>query len=406
MSMISVEQALGHVLAGVAKLGTEAVSVADAHGRVLAANVASRVTQPPSDVSAMDGYAVRAEDVATVPVTLTQIGESAAGSRFSGSIGPGQAARIFTGAPVPDGADAIVIQEDTEADGDAILINEVPVPGRYIRRAGLDFKQGDVLLPAGSLITARDVSLASAMNIPWLNVVRKPRIAILSTGDELVMPGEPLGPDQIISSNSLGMGALVTAMGGEPINLGIARDEPASLKSFLEGVRGADMLVTIGGASVGDYDLVKSVLGEEGLDMNFSSVAMRPGKPLIFGRIHDRPMLGLPGNPVSAGVTSVLFLRPAIEVMLGLDREAAPPETARLGRDVVANDHRQDYLRSRLSVGRDGDLTATPFEVQDSSMLALFAKADCLVVRPPNAAAATAGTRVEIVRLEWSTVGI
>ena len=406
MSMLPVADALGKVLAGVAPLGSEQVSVAAAHGRVLAEDVASRLTQPPADVSAMDGYAVRAEDVAKTPVDLEQIGESAAGDGFDGTVGSGQAARIFTGAPVPPGADAIVIQEDTESDGTRITVKKTVAAGRYIRPAGLDFKVGDVLLPAGRLVSARDISLASAMNIPWLRVVRKPRIAILSTGNELVMPGEPLGRNQIISSNSLGLGALVTAMGGEPINLGIAGDTAESLKSFLEGVKSADMLVTIGGASVGDYDLVKTVLGEEGLDITFSTVAMRPGKPLIFGRIHGCPMLGLPGNPVSAGVTSVLFLRPAIEVMLGLNRGHRPPEAAVLGRDLDANDHRQDYLRSKLTIGDSGDLTVTPFERQDSSMLALFAAADCLAIRPPNAAPAKAGDRIEIIRLEWSTVGI
>lgn len=406
MSMLPVAEALSKVLAGVEPLGSEQVSVAAAHGRVLAEDVASRVTQPPADVSAMDGYAVRAEDVAKTPVDLTQIGESAAGDGFDGSVGPDQAARIFTGAPVPPGADAIVIQENTDSNGDKITVKEPAAAGRYIRPAGLDFKEGDVLLPAGRLISARDISLASAMNIPWLRVVRKPRIAILSTGNELVMPGEPLGRNQIISSNSLGLGALVTAMGGEPINLGIAGDTAESLKSFMEGVKGADMLVTIGGASVGDYDLVKTVLGEEGLDITFSTVAMRPGKPLIFGRLHDRPMLGLPGNPVSAGVTSVLFLRPAIEVMLGLNREERVAEMAVLGRDLEANDHRQDYLRSKLAIGGNGDLTVTPFDKQDSSMLAYFAAADCLAIRPPNASPAKAGERIEIIRLEWSTVGI
>ena len=406
MSLIPVEEALKSVLAGVSRLGAEEVSVSDAHGRVLAEDVLSRVTQPPADVSAMDGYAVRAEDVADVPVVLTQIGESAAGSSFDGKVGPGEAARIFTGAPVPAGADAIVIQEDTESDGDQITVAESVAQGRYIRPAGLDFKQGDALLKAGRFITARDISLASAMNIPWLRVIRRPRIAVLSTGDELVMPGEPLGPNQIISSNSLGLGALVRAMGAEAINLGIAKDDPESLLEMIEGAGRADMLVTIGGASVGDYDLVKSVLGQQGLDIKFSTVAMRPGKPLIFGSIHGTPMLGLPGNPVSAGVTSVLFLRPAIEVMLGVDRTEQPVETAKLGRNLVANDFRQDYLRSSLTVAPDGELTATPFEKQDSSMLALFAKADCLVIRPPNAPEIEAGDRVEIIRLEWSTLGI
>lgn len=404
--MISVAEALERVLTGVSRLGTEELSVADAHGRVLAEDVFSRVTQPPANVSAMDGYAVRAVDCGATPVNLTQIGESAAGSAFLGDVGAGQAVRIFTGAPVPAGADAIVIQENTEVDANQVTVKEPAEYGRYIRQAGLDFKKGEVLLKAGRFVTARDISLSSAMNIPWLRVVRKPRIAILSTGDELVMPGEPLGPNQIISSNNLGLGAFLRAMGAEAINLGIAKDTAGSLLEMLKGAGGSDMLVTIGGASVGDHDLVKSVLGQEGLEITFSTVAMRPGKPLIFGKINGRPMLGLPGNPVSAGVTSVLFLRPAIEVMLGVSRPKRSAETAKLGRHVVANDFRQDYLRASLSVADDGTLIATPFEVQDSSMLALFAKADCLVIRAPDAPAMEVGERVEIIRLGWSTLGI
>lgn len=404
--MISVADALAQVLAGVEPLNAERVGVANAFGRVLAEDVASRLTQPSRAVSAMDGYAVRAEDVRNVPATLTRIGESAAGNGYDGGISAGQTVRIFTGAPVPDGADAIVIQEDTETDGDKITMTEAPTPGRYIRSAGLDFAEGDVLLARGRRMTARDVSLAAAMNVPWLTVTRKPRIALLSTGDELVLPGEPVGPDQIISSNSIGLGSFIQAMGGEAVNLGIARDDPDDLRRMLDGVRGADMLVTIGGASVGDYDLVKTVLGGEGLDITFSTVAMRPGKPLIFGAIHGKPMLGLPGNPVSAGVTSVLFLRPAIGVMLGLNNDETPRETALLGRDVPANDHRQDYLRSTLGMSPDGELTATPFKKQDSSMLRLFAQSDCLVVRPPNAPPLAAGERVDIVRLDWSNLSV
>jgi len=401
--MISVAEALAKVLAGVKPLNAERISITEAFGRVLAEDVPSRITQPFADVSAMDGYAVRSDDVQTIPAAVTQIGESAAGSGFAGSIGPGEAVRIFTGAPVPEGADAIVIQEDTEADGNRITVTEAPVKGRYIRLAGLDFREGDALLTKGRRLTTRDVGLAAAMNVPWVSVIRQPQIALLSTGDELVLPGEPLGPDQIISSNSVGLSAFIRAIGGTPINLGIARDDPASLRAMLEGVRGADMLVTIGGASVGDYDLVKSVLGKEGLDITFSQVAMRPGKPLIFGTIHDRPMLGLPGNPVSAFVCSTLYLRPMVDVMLGAETPetaGAVTETALLGKDLTENDRRQDYLRATLSRNADGDFVATPFDKQDSSMLAVFAKADCLVVRPPHAPPVEAGARVPIIRLD------
>ncbi len=397
--MIAVDEALENVLAGVSQLGSEDINIADAQGRILAADVASHLTQPPVDVSAMDGYAVRSADVAMVPVTLAQIGESAAGSGFNGKIEAGQTIRIFTGAPVPEGADAIVIQEDTDVDGDQITMKEVSPAGKFIRPAGLDFNTGDVLLKAGIRLNSRNTALAAAMNVPWLKVTRQPRVAIFSTGDELVMPGEPLGPDQIISSNSIGLAAFVQANGGVPINLGIAKDDPDSLREILSTITGTDMLVTIGGASVGDYDLVKTVLGEEGLDITFSRVAMRPGKPLIFGKIKGIPMLGLPGNPVSAGVTAALFLRPAMNKMLGAADTTHVTETAVLGRDLAENDKRQDYIRATLTMGSEGTLTATPFDHQDSSMLARFAEAACLIVRAPFAGPIKAGERVKIIRL-------
>jgi len=290
--MISVAEALAKVTGGVRPLAAEQVSLADALGRVLAEHVASRITNPPVAVSAMDGYAVRAADVARVPATLRVIGESAAGSGFDGTVGAGEAVRIFTGAPLPAGADAIVIQEDTDSDGDgdAVTVNEAAPEGHFIRPAGLDFTAGDVLLSAGTLLTARDVGLLAGMNVPWLNVRRRPRIAFCATGDEVVMPGDPVGPTQIVSSNSIALAAYVRAFGGEPVNLGIARDNEDSLGRALDGARGADMLVTIGGASVGDYDLVQKVLGDQGLDLGFYKIAMRPGKPLIFGHLGDIPV--------------------------------------------------------------------------------------------------------------------
>ena len=326
--LLPVEDAKAEILVSISMLGAERISVAAAHGRVLAEDLASRTTQPPKPVSAMDGYAVRSADVTHAPAKLKMIGESAAGTSFSGSIGPGQTVRIFNGAVVPEGSDAIVIQENTDADGDQITFHEAATAGRYVRPQGLDFEKGQVLLKSGTTLNSRQVALAAGMNIPWINVTRQPRVAVLSTGNELVLPGEFIGEDQIISSNSIGMAAFVDAAGGIGINLGIARDNPQSLKSMLQGVAGADMLVTIGGASVGDYDLVKSVLGEEGLNITFSRVAMRPGKPLIFGTLHGKPMLGLPGNPVSAGVTAALFLKPAIDVMLGRDVASQERETA------------------------------------------------------------------------------
>ncbi len=401
--MLSVAEALAKVVAGVNRVPSEQVSLPDALGRVLADDVASRLTHPPAAVSAMDGYAVRARDAAKTPVTLRQIGESSAGKGFAGKLGKGQAVRIFTGAPLPAGADAIVIQENVTAKGKTITVNEKVAKGRWIRPAGLDFKKGQKLLKSGTVLTARDVGLAAAMNVPWLTVRRRPRLAYTATGDEVVMPGDPLGPDQIVSSNSVALGAYIRVLGGNPINLGIARDDERSLRRILDGADGADLLVTLGGASVGDYDLVRKVLGGRGMELGFYKVAMRPGKPLIFGNLGGIPVLGLPGNPVSAGVTSVIFVKAAIEEMLGIRRAKAAPATAILGRALAANDSRQDYLRARLTRDKAGNLVATPFERQDSAMLAKLAEADCLVVRAPKAKAAARGARVEIIALRQGT---
>jgi molybdopterin molybdotransferase len=399
--MIPVHEARQRILAAFEKLPPVLVPLGEALGRVLAEDVAARVTQPPVAMSAMDGYAVRAADVATVPATLRQVGAAPAGGAFDGAVGPGECVRIFTGGPMPRGADAVVIQEDTMADGAAITVREGVTPGRYVRPAGLDFKAGDVGIRAGRLLNARDIGFAAAMNHPWLKVIRKPRVAIISTGDEVVLPGDPLGPHQIVSSNGPSLAAFVAASGGEPVNLGIAPDSAAALQSMADGARGADLLVTTGGASVGDHDLVRSALGERGLVLDFWQIAMRPGKPLIFGRIGDTPLLGLPGNPVSSLVCALVFLRPALNRMLGLPEPTDTERpTARLGRDLEANDRREDYLRAALTVDAAGRLVATPFEKQDSSMLSLLAKADCLVVRPPHAPAAKAGEAVEIVPLD------
>ncbi|MCW8836920.1 MAG: molybdopterin molybdotransferase MoeA, partial [Rhodospirillales bacterium] len=353
--MISVAEAFEKVTGGVARLPSEVVGIENALGRVLAEDVASRVTQPPVAVSSMDGYAVRAIDITAPPVKMNVSGESAAGSETPGTLSPGTAIRIFTGAPVPEGADAVVMQEDTKRDGDSVIINVSVNSGNFIRPAGMDFSEGEVLLRTGKVMTARDIGLAAAMNVPWLRVTRKPRIAILATGNEVVMPGEAKSQNQIFSSNSLSLAAQVTALGGEPINLGIARDDEDSLHLMASGAKGADMLVTIGGASVGDYDLVRKVLGEDGLELGFYKVAMRPGKPLIFGMIEGTPMIGVPGNPVSANVTAALFLRAAMEVMLGIDgHHHESHDSAILGHDLDANDQRQDYLRARLETDANG----------------------------------------------------
>lgn len=397
--MISVEAALARITGAFRPLAVETLGLGEALGRVLAEEVVARVSQPPQTVSAMDGYAVRAADVTQPPVTLKVAGEAPAGGSYDKAVAPGEAVRIFTGGPLPAAADAIVIQEDTESAGDQVTIKQSVPAGHYVRPAGLDFRAGDVGISAGRLLGARDIGLAAAMNVPWLKVRRRPRIALLSTGDELVMPGEPVGANQLIGSNGIALAAFVTACGGAPINLGIARDSRESLTSLAEGARGADLLVTSGGASVGKHDLVREALGEAGLDLDFWKIAMRPGKPLMFGRIGEIPLLGLPGNPVSSLVCAVLFLRPAIDVMLGRHSEDRPPETAVLGADLAANDKRQDYLRGRLSYGPDGRRIATAFERQDSSMFATLAHADCLIVRPPNASPAKVGETVPIVPL-------
>ena len=404
--MLSVEEALARILAAFQTLPAETVSLTEARGRVLAEDVVARVDQPPQAVSAMDGYAVRAADLAAPPVTLTQVGEAPAGGAYAGRLEPGQCVRIFTGGPLPAGADAIVIQEDVAAEGTRISVAEAVGPGTFVRPAGLDFRKGDVGARAGRPLTVRDIGLAAAMNVPWLRVRRRPRVAILATGDEVVMPGDPLGPNQIVSSNGLALSAFVEASGGAPIHLGIAEDNEESLTALIEGARGADLLVTSGGVSVGAHDLVQDVMAREGLELDFWKIAMRPGKPLMFGRIGATPMLGLPGNPVSSLVTGLLFVRPAIYRMLG--RPDAEPDVRRafLAQPLGENDRRQDYLRAQLSHDEEGRLLATPFRKQDSSMLATLAHAQALIVRPPRAPAAPAGAEVPVLLLEGASPGL
>ena len=395
--MISVEEALSRLLEPLEPLPPEQVSIVDALGRVLAEDVAARRTQPPFAVSAMDGYAVRAEDVSTVPVELRIVAEVPAGAGFGGHVGAGETARIFTGAPLPEGTDTIVIQEDTERDGSRVRMLEGAPRGRYVRREGLDFGEGDVLLRAGRRLTARDIGLLAAMNRPWLFVHRRPRIGILSTGDEIVMPGDPIGPHQIVSSNSLALAAFVTACGGIPVSAGNAPDDPEALRRIAAATSGVDLLVTTGGASVGEHDLVRDALAADGLELDFWQIAMRPGKPLMVGRYRGTPMLGLPGNPVSTLVCALLFLKPALDRLGGVSPSAESTPAARLGVALAKNDRRQDYLRSRLARAADGTLEVFPFDVQDSSMMRLLAAADCLVVRPPSAPAVAAGATVPVV---------
>ena len=396
--MISVEEALSRLLEPLAALPPEQISLVDGLGRVLAEDVAARRTQPPFAVSAMDGYAVRAADLATIPVELRVVAEVPAGAGCGGHVGAGEAARIFTGAPLPAGTDTIVIQEDTERNGDLVRVLEGAPRGHYVRREGLDFAEGDVLLRSGRRLTARDIGLLAAMNRPWLFVHRRPRIGILSTGDEIVMPGDPIGPHQIVSSNSLSLAAFVAACGGVPVSVGNAPDDPEALRRIAAATSGVDLLVTTGGASVGEHDLVRDALVADGLELDFWQIAMRPGKPLMVGSYRGTPMVGLPGNPVSTVVCALLFLKPALDRLSGAPTETAPQSTARLGVALSKNDQRQDYLRSRLAHAADGVLEVFPFEAQDSSMMRLLAAADCLVVRPPHAPAVAAGTILPIIR--------
>lgn len=395
--LLPVAEALARVTGAFSPLPAEDIAITEALGRVLAEDLTARLTQPPVAVSSMDGYAVRASDVARPGATLRRVGESAAGHGFAGRIDAGEAVRIFTGAPLPEGADAVVMQEDADAAGDTVTIHVSVEPGRFIRPAGLDFREGDVGLRAGRRLGPREIGLAAAMNRPWLAVRRRPRVALIATGDEVVRPGDPVGPFQIVSSNTLALAALVRAAGGEAIDLGIAGDNAESLRRIAAGAAGADLLVTTGGASVGDHDLIRAVLGEEGLELDFWRIAMRPGKPLIFGHVRGTPLLGVPGNPVSALVCAILFLRPAIEAMLGLARRGDGRARARLGQDLAANDGREDYLRASLDVDDDGEPVATPLPRQDSSMLSALARADCLLVRRPHAPAARKGEPVTIL---------
>jgi molybdopterin molybdotransferase len=397
--MISVEDARTRILAGLMPTAIEWVALSDAFGRVLASDIAARTAVPPHDVSQMDGYAVRAADLATQPATLRVIGAAPAGHPFGGAVGPGQAVRLFTGSVIPRGADAVIAQEDSSRDGDLVTLTETARPGKFVRKQGQDFSPGDVLVRAPRRLNPRDIGLIAAANHPWVPVRRKPRVAILATGDEIALPGDPIPPGGLVSSNSHGLSALVRQAGGEPLHLGIATDDSAALVRAADSAAGADLLVTTGGASVGEHDLVRSALGERGLALDFWTVAMRPGKPLMWGRLGGLPLLGLPGNPVSALVCGMIFLAPAIAVLSGLP--AASPATirVRMAVDLVANDRRADHLRATLAPGEDGIPLATPFPVQDSGMLARLAWADCLVLRAPHAPALLAGSLAEAIPL-------
>ena len=398
MALLSVAEALARVTQGLEPLGAESVALDSANGRVLAEDLAALLTQPPFDASAMDGYAARAEDVAVLPATLRLIGISAAGAGFHGKVGQGETVRIFTGAPVPEGADTIVIQEYAEKTN-GVVIAKAAEPGRYVRPRGQDFKQGEVLLAAGTRLGPRELMLAAAMNHAELPVRRKPKVAILATGDEVVPPGSELGKDQIVSSVPIGLATLVARAGGEPMSLGIAKDDPKSLVTLARAGSAADILVTAGGASVGERDLVASALKTEGLEIDFWKIAMRPGMPLLYGRLGSQRVLSLPGNPVSALITAHVFLVPMLAAMLGLATAARPLPEAVLGEALEANGERQHYMRAISEWREDGRRVVRPLPSQDSSLVAELARADCLIVRAPDAPALPSGARVGIIPL-------
>ncbi len=398
--MLTVAEAQAKVLEGLKPLAAEQVSLGAALGRVLAGDLAANRTQPPSDVSAMDGYAVKAQDVATLPVALKVVGTVAAGASFTGTVGKGEAVRIFTGAVVPKGANTIVIQENTKRDGDTVHVVDGASPaGRHIRRAGIDFKKGDKLLKTGRRLSARDIALAAAMNHAALPCTREPRVAVLATGDEIVPAGSDAGPAQIVASSSPGVLAQVLSWGGTVRDLGIARDRIDDIRFKASAADGCDILVTLGGASVGEHDLIQKALSPE-LKVAFWKIAMRPGKPLIFGRYQGVPFLGLPGNPVSALVCAQLYLKPMIYRLLGCTDPAWRLGQALLASALPPNESRQDYVRCHLRSDETHRLFAEPFPVQDSSMLRPMALADALIVRPPGDPARTAGEAVSVLHLD------
>lgn len=402
MTLEPIEVALGKLLDGATPVReTETVPLGELAGRIAAGAVVARRTQPAFAASAMDGYAVRAADLEAAPRDLTLVGQSAAGSAFAGTVQTGQAVRIFTGAPVPDGADTVVIQENTSSPGEgSIRVDVSPQRGANIRPAGNDFSSGDVLVRSGTRIRAASIALIGAGGYAQATVLRRPRVAIAGTGDELVAPGEPVGDWQIVGSNGYGVAAIAQAAGAEVIDLGLVRDTEAAIGDAIDRAvdAGADILVTIGGASVGDLDLVAPVLRSKGATLDFWRIAMRPGKPLMAGRLGTMRFLGLPGNPASSLTSTELFLVPLVERMAGRparDRMRG----GRLGASVPANDHRAEFMRA--TVRRSDDETVVmPLPRQDSSLLTIFAEADALLYRPPHAPAGEVGDACRYLELD------
>ena len=417
--LLAVAEALTRILEGLAPSQAEICALHDARacdvrghdvrghdvrGRVLASDIAARLSLPPAAVSAMDGYAVRAADCKTNGATLMRVGESAAGRPWDGTVGAGEAVRIFTGAVIPDGADTILLQEDatatSETDGATITVNEGPHEGQFIRPAGLDVTAGEMILAAGTVMSARLIALAISAGHTDVSLWRRPRVGILSTGDELVTPGTTPGPGQIISSNAIYLSSFVAACGAVPVDLGIARDRPGEMLACFRGATTPlDLVVTTGGASVGVHDHIVNDLSASGTELGFWKIAMRPGKPLIHGRIDGIPLLGLPGNPVSSAVCANIFLRPAIARLCGSDHTPTMI-SARLAIDLKANDRRQDYLRATLDYNQQGQPVVTPARKQDSSMISIYAGSNALIVRPPHDPPRQSGDLVMVMPLD------
>lgn len=400
MALMAVAEALRRVLADARPLPSETVALDEALGRVLTEDLVALRTQPPAAVSAMDGYAVRAGDVAQAPVTLKVIGEVAAGHPFDGKVAPGEAARIFTGGVMPPGSDTVVIQELTTRESDHVTIQKATAAGRNVRAQGIDFARDQNLLRKGHRLTDRDLMLAAAMNHPRVKVHRRPTVAVLGTGDELVPPGSTPKEGEIVFSNGFALAALARSNGAEVHELGIVRDRVEDITAAVRRARAlnVDILVTSGGASVGEHDLVQQALASEGLALSFWRVALRPGRPMMHGRLGDMQVLGVPGNPVSSYVCAFLFLVPLIRTLAGRSDVEHVPERARLGTDLPANDERADYLRALLQAGPNGPAVA-PLPAQDSSLMAPLAKADCLLIREPHAPPASAGSDCVILKL-------
>jgi molybdopterin molybdotransferase len=400
MGLLRVDEAKSRVLMGVKSVSTETVKLDRALGRVLARAIKATRDQPPFSASAMDGYAVRWDDLAQTPARLKVIGMAPAGHAFAGKLGKGEALRIFTGGPMPRGADTVVIQENTERDGDVVAIRQAPQKGYSVRAKGLDFRKGETLLEAGMVLDVGKIGLAAAMNCPDLPVRRQPRVALFTTGDELVKVGGKPRPDQIVSSNGPALAAFITRFGGAPQDFGIIPDKLSATVRAIARAEASDILVTTGGASVGDHDFVREALIAAGVKIDFWKIAMRPGKPLMFGRKGALRVIGLPGNPVSALICARLFLKPLLDKMLGRPSEPPPP-LARLTIAMAENDSRQDYVRSSLARDETGVLLATPHGKQDSSMLRTLAASDGLIIRAPHALAAAAGSLVSVLPIDF-----